>query len=161
MSGTLYIKFAKGEIVKVKKIFKKLSPDGINLFPPDFKEIPENSKKRGLYVEFKNKVMSLDHAIWDQWSSAWSLALAQELDKFFKIEEVSWCSVGSYKSMDEFRKAGLLILNSNKNPNTAVNKIFKIMFGFTIKKLLKIEDRMRKEALDLIQVAQFKVKDDK
>lgn len=108
MSGTLRIKFVKGEISKVKKVFHLLSSDGTNLFPPDKKYIPDNSKNRGLYVEFKKGIMSLDYAIWDQYSSGWATIIAQELLKYFEAEKAGWDSVGWCKSLDEFKNSGAI-----------------------------------------------------
>src|SRR3990167_5521848 len=110
MGGTLNLKFAKGEIAKVKQVFYKVSPDATNLFAPDCPELPEDSKLRGLYVEFKRNIMSLDYAIWDKYSSAWGTIFGQELGRHFQIEKAGWDSVGWCKDMAEFNSCSGLVI---------------------------------------------------
>lgn len=154
MSGTLYVKFAKGETKKAKAIFNEISPDGTNIFPPDWDEIPKDCRSRGLYVEFRNQTMELDHAIWDQWSAGWSLVIAQALDEVLKIEKVGWCSVGWYKDMDEFRKSPPLIYD---NP-VVEGDFFCAVYGHSVESLLKIQKQLKTEAFKVINSAAAKVK---
>lgn len=73
------------------------------IFPPNFKEIPAESKLRGIYVEFKSGLLSFDYASWDFHNSAYSLYLAQEILKHFKVLKVGFDSIG-WCAIDEFKK---------------------------------------------------------
>jgi hypothetical protein len=94
MSGTLLIMFKKGEIKKIKEWFRKICPE--DRFPdlPVPKCPSREDIERGLYVEFKNNIMSFDYAIWDSTGSAFAYAIAKELYKRNKIKKMGWDSVG-------------------------------------------------------------------
>lgn len=142
------MKFGKGEVLKVKKLFHLLSPDGFNLFPPDCKELPADSKSRGLYVEFKGDRMEMDYAIWDRFSSAWATIFAQELTRHFQVTKAGWDSIGYLKGISQFKQCqGFPIFGNNVIDK---NALAWCSYGLTLNKTLLLEKRWKKQAEELV-----------
>lgn len=129
---------------KSQEYFSLMSPDGDNLFLPDFKFISNNSKKRGVDVRFSGNVMSFNYAIWDRYGSDWAMLIGQELAKHLNIEKAGWASIGWCDSIDEF--------NASKTSFIYDSFTKYIKFG------LYQDGLLRKEAKRVVQEALDKLK---